>query len=753
MAGGVSYKTQSQGGNVVDRLDELEPGAKGVAQALSDYLDHVDVERHGSYWARAMGWIQNIIFSAGRHYVNDILAGRLTNSSSTEVGDVSIASDARRNIPQPTNDILGRYVETNISLLTENRPRPRVTPKSDMDEDETAAQLSEITLEYYWEALKMPQKHRDIARLMLHTGIGFLEIGWDPTVPRKVQIPSTREERQMNLPEGGEFPLQGTTIPVETRHVPVLDKQGNQVFEDEIQYGEVFSSVVSPFQLHFPLAHDWHSQDVNWIIKEEYVGITALKDRYSRLRRRGSGFTKREGWHLDALDKIDDARITNLALWYWDRLAGLVEGPGPTQYLGSADNWEGYTIVRTFDRAPSPRWPKGRTLVTVGNEVLYDSPKEVGARAYDPRWPERWHPYIRFRWEAQIASIYGRSLVSKLLPYIKRINSIDTTLIMWRRTVPIAQWIAPKGTVVTEDLWSGTPGAIIEYDPRKTANQAPTPVYPPNYPAAALEEKQYCFNAMEQIAGTEQILRGERPPGVNSAAMIDIMRRQALASRSPTLQEWDECLEEEGTLLLQVAKRFVGSDPMMIERLRILAREKHSTLAIKNFSGADLSDNVVVRVDTASLALASKEAREAKMIEVLQYLPNVMAIDDIGLRQAILDELGLKKALMPSGPDVNRAKKVISLIKQGRGDMVYMLQEDDFGIFHALLVNEMKSDGFLDMPSEQQQQIIGLANIYMRQMQLRMLQQQQQMEAAMQVQAMMGVKPGQGAGGGGGGSA
>jgi hypothetical protein len=405
--------------------------------------------------------------------------------------------------------------------------------------------------------------------------------------------------------------------------------------------------------------------------------------------------------------------------------------------VGSPDYWEGHVISRTFDRAPSSKWPKGRTIVTVGDQVLYDSPKEIGARAYDPRWPDRWHPYVRYRWEGQVGSIFGRSLISKLLPKIKRVNAIDTTMIMWRQTVPIAAWIAPKGSMPVEDLWTGRPGAIWEYDPRRTANAKPEPVYPPPYPESAQRERDTQIAEMESIAGTQEILNGERPVGVNSAAMVDILRKQALASRSATLQEWDESHQELGELMLQTTIRHVRDDVRYLERIKILAREKHSTVAIEAFSGENLSDNVIVRVDTASLALVSKEAREAKMIEVLQYLPNLQAIEDIGLRQAILDELGLKKALMPSGPDVNRAKKMVSLIKQGRFDRVAMTPEDDPHIFKTLLVNEMKNDGYIDLPQEQQKMIIQLIDIYARQIALQQEQEKQAMEAQMAIQAQM----------------
>ena len=312
-------------------------------------------------------------------------------------------------------------------------------------------------------------------------------------------------------------------------------------------------------------------------------------------------------------------------------------------------------------------------------------------------------------------------------------------MIMWRRTVPIATWTAPKGSHPIEDIWTGRPGMIWEFDARRTNQHKPEPVYPPPYPANALEERQQQIAEMESIAGTEQILRGERPPGVNSAAMVDILRKQALASRSPILQAWDESLQTEGTSLLQEVTKHVREDQRYAERIRILSRERdYSRVSIEMFSGEDLSDNVAVRVDTASLALVSKEARQAKVVEILQYLPNLMAIEDIGLRQAVLDELDMKKALMPSGPDVNRSKEMIALIRNDRVDQISILQEDDPYIFHAMLVNEMKAKVFIDLPPHQQAAVVQLVDIYERQIKLREMAQQQQMEAQAELMNALG---------------
>jgi len=724
--GGVDYRRLAKAGHL-HAIDEIGKGDARLGPALKDYSDTLNFNRQSLHWQRAVKWIENIFFSQGRQYVDDILISRLANSNDTGVGDLSIVQEAARNIPKPTNDLLGRYIESNVALLTENRPRPRVTPKSDKDEDETAAELSELTLEYVWESLNMPEKHREIARILLHCGVCWLEVAYDPTKPRTVRVPETTAVTDIQIPAGG-----GTLAPeFSERQVPVIDKKTGEIkLKDEVEYGDINARIISPFEMHVPATHWWDGDDLGWVMREQFIHIDALKDQYKNPGKNKMGLSRDKGWHIENIDKVKPEQVTSLPLWWWERISELVEGPGPSIYIGSPDYWEGHTILRIFDRKPNPKWPKGRTIITAGDQVIYDSPKDVGARAYDSRWPDRWHPYIRFRWEAQVGSIYGRSLMSKLLPKLKRINSIDTTLIMWRRTVPIATWTAPKGSTVVEDIWSGRPGLVWEFDPRRTNQHKPEPVYPPDYPKSALEERQQQMQEMEAIAGTEEVLRGQRPTGVNSAAMIDVLRKQALASRSSILQGWDESLQIEGSIILQEVIKNVKGNSSFAERLRILAREKESRLSIENFAGADLSDNVQVRVDTASMALVSKEAREAKVIEIMQYLPGLMAVDDIGLRQAMIEELGLKKAIQPSGPDVHRAKKVIALVKQNRFDQVYFLPEDDPYVFHALLVKELKSDGYKDLTPEQQSNIQMLIDIYSQSIKTREAMQ-------MQMQMMM----------------
>ncbi len=716
-------------------LDAMPHGDEGIGKALTTYVNELNTNRSSRLWIRTVGWVENFLFSLGRHYVEDIMISRLSRATD---GTQSLVQEAADNIPKPVNDLLGRYVETNIALLTENKPIPRIESTSGRAEDEDAAELSEITMEYMWEVLGLPGKHREIARIILHCGACWLEIIYDEAHPRRmtVQDTATSAVSMVKGAEGGPY----IRVPV-ARDIPLHDEKGRPIYTDKVEYGEITATVISPFEMHLPSVHTWDGEDMGWVLREFYTSKDLLIDKWSH--RPGLKLKKKDGWYLDRLEKAGTSNIYNLPLWWWERLSDVVEGPGPSLYVGTPETWEGYTVVKIFDRKPNPTWPRGRTVITVGDQVIYDSPKKRGARAYDPRWPTRWHPYIRYRWEAMAGSLYGRSLVAKLLPKLKRVNAIDTTMIMWRRTVPMSAWVIPKGAQPIEDQWLGRPGQIWEYDPRRTAGAAPEPIYPPPYPAAASEERQQQIQEMEAIAGTEEILRGQRPTGVNSAAMMDLLRKQALAARSPILQEWDESLQCEGSIILQEVTKHTRNDTRFAERLRILARGRVSTLAIQSFSGADLSDNVQVHIDTASMALSSKEARQAKAVEMIQYAAGLESMDP-ALRSKILTEMGYEDTMIPQGVDVERGKRIMAWIRMSAFERIIPIPEDDPFILYQMFVDEMKSDGFHNLEEDQQMMLLTLIDLYKRQIEMRQEQAMRQQMEMMELQAQM-----QNGGGGG----
>ncbi len=725
MAASTPFQQRVSNGQLtsLDGLPHMDPA---IGSAIASYSNSINSNRQSYRWLQALVWIENILFGLGRQWNSDILHSRL--SRNTDTGDLAVIANVSKKIPQPTNDFVGRYVETNISLLTENRPQPRITAKSDARDDKQKAELSQLVLDYLWEEHNLPEKHREAARLILYCGIAFMEICYDPTEIRHLAVQQTETEQTTAIPGPDGQPI---TLPV-SRQVPVIDPEtGAPKIIGELEYGDIACKLVSPFELHFPQVHSW--DEINWVMKENFLPNQAIKDRLE-----AEGLKKvcimKNGWDLSVLDNMGAFNVQTLPLWWWERLTTAIEGPGPNIYVGNPELWDDHCVIRTFDRKPCPLWPNGRTIITINDRVLYDSPKDVGARAYDPRWPHRWHPYVRFRWEAQVGSILGRSLVSKLLPKIKRINAIDTALIMWRRTVPMAAWIMPKGTSPIEDLQTGRAGVFFEYDPRKTLGASPQPVPPMPFPAACLEEREFCKNEMEAMAGTEEVLRGQRPEGVNSAIMLDVLRKQALSSRSAIIQAWDESLQVEGSSMLMEVIKHVKNDTRYLERLKILSREKASRFTIDSFSGADLSDNVIVKVDTASQAMGSREAKQARAIEIMQYAPGLIQLP-ITLQEKLVEDLGWPDTMQPKSQDIIRAKNLLSYIKNNRFDLAVPFPEDDPYVIHDIMVEELKSDAFVDLPLEQQKKVLELIEEYQREIERverAQLKMQMDMQAAQQ---------------------
>lgn len=216
---------------------------------------------------------------------------------------------------------------------------------------------------------------------------------------------------------------------------------------------------------------------------------------------------------------------------------------------------------------------------------------------------------------------------------------------------------------------------------------------------------------LEEIAGTEQILHGERPSGTTSGAMLQVLRNMALAAKSPVLQSFDEALQMTASALNQETKKHIATDERFRRRIAILAREKASPFTIDKFSGSMISDNVNVKIDTVSQAFFAKEAKAQRAIEVMQYGPNLASMN-IQLQTELLRDLGWPDVLAPQGGDIKRAKMLIQFTKDRRFDLAIPMAEDDPYVIHDLIIKEVKSEALFNMPEDVVMHLYKLSDHY-----------------------------------------
>jgi hypothetical protein len=132
------------------------------------------------------------------------------------------------------------------------------------------------------------------------------------------------------------------------------------------------------------------------------------------------------------------------------------------------------------------------------------------------------------------------------------------------------------------------------------------------------------------------------------------------------------------------------------------------------------------------MALSSKEAKQARAIELIQFASGLQGMP-AALQARILEEMGYEDALIPQGADVSRGKRLMAWIRQEAFEMIVPMPEDDPFILYGMFVEEMKSDGFHNLNEDQQLILLSLVDLYKQMAEERQqeIMQMQMMQAEM----------------------
>lgn len=708
-------------------------GVRALESAHSWWVGQMD----SSKWPRALNWFTNFAFLCGNQYPNFTWNGSIlrwsgstfdSNYSGANLipgsGNLSGMGGGHGQVPKTVDNQLLRPYEANVSLMTEMKPRPRVEPNSDRAEDMEAASLSEVTFNLYWENLHMPAHIRQVASIIALMGTAGVEMVYEET-DLPVIRPGTKIQRRKDRVTG--------------EMVEEMVQDGEEVeFSEDIR-----AHVYNAFQLQPDPGATSAPNSMSWIRRTTFEDIDWIKEEFER---------DEEGYFPKHLDRLgaEGGGTLHTPLYWWERVKDLLDTPewayGITGYPYNSSG--GYApnqnLLHVYDTKPNRDFPRGRTLMFCGDVLIYAG----DSRSWSERYPHRYHPYSFYRFWTVPGRFWGIPLIQMLVPLQRRINAIDALVQINREYMTLGQWLVPSACKVPEGVLSGLPGQQISYRLTPTGAKPERVDHVP-LPGELLAERDLMTKQIDIIAGTNKVIEGENPSNVRAGVMLDFLKKETMKSKSAMLQNFEESTENVGqNLLIEVSLNVEeGSD--LTQRIMAAARQ-HSQIAVQNFTGRSLRDNVNIRLDIISQILRSPEAMQQKAIEAAQFLQERMSDAQIA---KLFQVIGLDELDIGASPHFDRANKMVSRVVGGMVEAAVPLPHDKPDIFIAVIEREMSGDKFIDYEQEVQNKLMELWDLY-RQMQAQA--QEQAFQTQVRQQWMMArAEKGDlaaAAGGGGGGT-
>jgi hypothetical protein len=655
-------------------------------------------------------WMQSIHFLLGDQHIFYNPASRQFETLPT--------SKANDFLPRPVTNLIQPAVSTLVSNLTRNKPNADVTPNSPNEKDMSAARIAAKIQDAKWEDDDEQMKLVEAATWAVTTGTVFRKDYWDTSFGKVVRIPMTQMVPSEFMGPDGQ-------IQMTQKEQPIYDDKGVPQF-DELPLGDNSVEVIDAFRMVVdPNASS--DSSLSWIMETSIQKLFWIRENYDR---DGEGYT---GEAKNVKDELNLSTMVALR----QRLKTL-STRGAGGYVGSTAGTSGgpeifvknAAIVKELYIRPTKNHPKGQMIVSAGGKILYRGPSPY----YDGS-PESWHPYTMFRYETIPGRFWGKSAVEDLVEPQRKINAIDSMLILNRKTMVAPQRLIPHGSGVPEGYWNGAPGLQITYKPVGANGAKPEVIPGTPLPAQVYQEREVTKTEMSQIARINEVLQGVRPPGVTTYGGLQLLLEQSFNSFAPMIHRWEKFIEKGQTKKLKlIANRYREPRKEFIDKLRALNKDI-SDVEIINFIGADLRNNVQVRIEAGSTIPRSNAAKQQQLMELAQtgVLGNLQT-DPVN-KQKFLERIGVRGFDQTYETDVKRAEWENEMLDNGSFQNIMILPYENHAIHVELHGNRMKEPSFMSLPPDIKQG-------YMMHVEQTMgIMQQQQMQAAQQQAMAQGNLP------------
>lgn len=628
-------------------------------------------------------------------------------------------SKANEYIPRPVTNYLFDCYQTLKSYLTKTKPRSTVKPNTQTYQDKAAAKVAELCIEANYERLKDQENYEYAAAVLITYGTVYKKTYWDTSAGGSIEVPglppSPLDANAQALPGDQALPA----VDPGTGEPSAATIPGQEAAPQTIALGDVSTVVKEPYCMALdPLAPDLHS--ARWIMEFAIQPLDWIRETYGKFE---PGYTGR-------VDEVKPETQLSGSMRRFYQLknssgvknAAALEGVGGMQD-GGASALTNAAVVKEYYEKPSANFPNGRLVVVANGVTLYagDSPcsgPDVGD----------WHPYSECRWEIVPGRFEGKSPLDAACELQKRINSIDATIMLVRKTQAIPQKLVPTGCGIEPGQWTGRPGQQLSYRPDVGT---PSTIQASGVDSQVFKEREQCVEDMKTITGAIDILKGDRPPGVNAASALALLYEVGTGKLFPVLDRWKRFVESDQKKELHlIAKKYKEPREQYIALLKKHNKEL-SESDINKFLGVDLLDNCNVIVEAGSNVPKLEAMKQMRLQEAAQA--GAVDLSQPINRMEYQRQMGIVGFDNDVGPDAKRAlweNDCLDNILTTPDKKPVVLQCDDDQVHISTHERRMKEPSWMELDQQVQQ-------AYMQHVEEHntSLQQKQQMQA-MQAMAM-----------------
>jgi hypothetical protein len=521
-------------------------------------------------------WWRNLLYILGRQWI-------YFDRGSNQWMDKRLS----KWIPKPVTNKMAETVAAVVSVFQSVTLAVSVKP---IGANPQAIQAAE-TAGKYENALRvehdMERAEAESDFWLVATGNAFWHLWWDPNgagdftfVPYEKCLTCTKVSTPL------EIQTAGNTCPEcgMTAFEDAVDDNGEPVGA-KVRGGRGRTDAVSPLEVAVPAVYT-NADDSPLLIRVRWRTKDYCEDNYSE----------------DVLAQIVwEHSSTERTLQLYRGLSNASElgsmPSGGTGSSGSKGDGEGITEYELWMK-PCRKYPNGLVMRLAGDgenaQILRLKAQGLpGPLPLETPQGERVWPWIHIGYEHFGGRMWRRSPLEHLIEKQNQLNQIDSLiqLIIQRTANPV--WLEPKGAEVKK--FTGEPGLVVKYNPLIAGGNAkPERIEGAQVPSSLVKIREMLLSDIENLAGTYDIIKGQKPSGVEAFSALQLLVERSQSRYGPVLKNRGKAYRRWFQIALEQERKW-GPDE---RALAILG--PNGSYTQQSFKRMDLNGAMQIEVEDGS---------------------------------------------------------------------------------------------------------------------------------------------------------